>query len=996
MASYSFVLLWLFFGTLCFALLEEPIVSFEPQSGAIPIHNAAIIYDDNDPIAIDIATKSLAEDLEKITGTLPPRLAVNSGNVSAVVSSDTAIIAATVNSTLIKSLEHRGLFNTSDIRGKWETFRTGVVKNYQADKDALVIAGSDKRAVVYGIHTLAGQCGQSAYHWWADVPTSRHDEIYALPITTTHGEPSVKFRGIFINDEAPGLTGWWSKKHGVDHYPLDSEFYAHVFDLILRLKGNFMWPAMWALYVPRPGNIFFTDDPYNQQLADDYGIVVSTSHHEPMQRATNEWNSSETGEWDWTTNKENITRFMEEGVSRAGNKESYFTLGLRGASDSELSGDDPVAILNDVIETQRDILTEYHGDVTAVNQVWTLYKEVVTYYAAGVIPPEDVTLMFTDDNWGNIMRLPTAQEATRAGGIGLYYHFEYVGRPKSYKWQNTNNLGKVYKELYQALERGADRIWVFNVADIKPMEVPLAFAMDLAWDSSRFNFEKIPTYLETFAAREFGADHAEEIGLILLDQSRLIGRRKYESTTPLTYSFQNYNELNRVLAEWEELGTRVSILRDNLLSEYHAAFFHLVQYPIQAGLLHHRIVLRQSINQQYAVQRRNTANYIAYEILADSEADLDLLEEYNTLIDGKWDGILIQPKLEQWQWETWLAPSRDIIQNLSFVPRRQDFVYVLGNLGIYSEGSQSANRHSWVCESCDPSAPTEGSWRGTLPIMDPYSANRTVELFHRGDYRLPIEWWLEIPYDWIRISSTSGTLNQEHQQERLEVSITWDKVPYNFNEDVLIGVHYDTLPKFDNFVVPIQNLPSPPEDFRGFPATAGYISIEAPHHQHISDGRVHFKAIPHLGTRSNAGALALRPYTAARSSPSTARSATAEYNIYLFNSTESLNATLYFTQNLDTDPDLPMEYSLTLDSNPANFTRLLEEPETTGDLPETWTDEVEDAVWTRKVTLASASAGEHTLVWRVNSPEVYLEKIVLDTGSMVKDSYLGPPETRML
>ncbi|KAL4962674.1 uncharacterized protein BDV14DRAFT_191351 [Aspergillus stella-maris] len=996
MRAHTLVSLWLALTTISLALLEEAIVSFTPQGGAIPIHNAAIIYDANDPVAIDIATKSLAEDLKQITGQLPTRHAVGSGNASTVGISETAIIAATANSTFIKTLERRGLFNVSDIRGEWETFRTGVVKNYQPGKDALVIAGSDKRGVVYGIHTLAEQCGQSPYHWWADVPATKHDKIYALPITTTHGEPSVKYRGIFINDEAPGLTGWWSKKHGVDYYPLDSEFYAHVFDLILRLKGNFMWPAMWRMYVPRPGNIFFTDDPYNQQLADDYGVVVSTSHHEPMQRATNEWNSSETGPWDWTTNKDNIAQFMEEGVSRAGNNESYFTLGLRGASDSELSGDDPVAILNDVIATQRDILREYHGDGTAVSQVWTLYKEVVTYYAAGVIPPEDVTLMFTDDNWGNVMRLPTAEEAARAGGIGLYYHFEYVGRPKSYKWQNTNNLGKVYKELHQALERGADRIWVFNVADIKPMEVPLAFAMDLAWDSSKFTFEKIPTYLEAFASREFGSDYAEEIGSILLEQSRLIGRRKYESTTPQTYSFYNYNELETVLSEWEDLGSRVATMRDNLSPDYHPAFLHLVQYPIQAGLLYHRIVLGQYINQQYAIQRRNTANDIAYGILDDSEADADLLEEYNAILDGKWDGILSQPKLEQWDSESWYAPSRDLIRSLSFVQPRQDFVYVFGNLGIAAEGSQSAVRQSWVCETCDRSAPTEGNRRGRLPVMDPYSPHRTVQLFHRGDHRVPIQWRLEIPYDWIKISSTAGTLAQDYQQEQLEVWIEWANVPADFNEDVLIGVHYDTLPHFDNFVLPVRNLPSPPKDFHGFPATTGYISIEAPHYQHISDGEVHFNAMPHLGTRSNSGALALRPYTAARTSPSTARSATAEYNIYLFNSTTSLTATLYLTQNLDTNPDLLMEYALSLDSNQGNFTRLLEEPETAGDLPDTWTDEVEDAVWTRSVKLGNVSAGEHTLVWRATSPEVYLEKIVLDTGSVVKDSYLGPPETKML
>lgn len=217
------------------------------------------------------------------------------------------------------------------------------------------------------------------YHWWADVPATRHDSIYALPITTTHGEPSVKYRGLFINDEAPALTGWWSKKHGVDHYPLDSEFYRHVFDLILRLKGNFMWPAMWASFVPPPGNIFFTDDLENQQLADDYGVVVSTSHHEPMQRATNEWNSSETGEWDWNENKENVTRFMEEGVRRAGRVETYFTLGMRGAGDSAISGPDPIEVLEDVFETQRGILAEQYGNASAAKRMSVSYSWVGTY-----------------------------------------------------------------------------------------------------------------------------------------------------------------------------------------------------------------------------------------------------------------------------------------------------------------------------------------------------------------------------------------------------------------------------------------------------------------------------------------------------------------------------------------------------------------------------------------------------------------------------------------
>lgn len=256
-------------------------------------------------------------------------------------------------------------------------------------------------------------------HFWADVPAAKHDKVYALPQTTIHGPPTVKYRGLFINDEAPALTGWWARKANVSDYTLGADFYAEVFDLILRLKGNFMWPAMWASFVPEPGRIFFTDDPGNQQLADDYGIVMSTSHHEPMQRATNEWAVVGEGPWNWVENKQNIVSFMDEGIRRAGNNESYFTLGMRGENDGPVEGDDPMEILKDIFATERALIAKHYGNESAVPQVWTVYKEVQAYYEAGLVPAEDVTLIFSDDNWGNIRRLPTAHEANRGGGIGV-------------------------------------------------------------------------------------------------------------------------------------------------------------------------------------------------------------------------------------------------------------------------------------------------------------------------------------------------------------------------------------------------------------------------------------------------------------------------------------------------------------------------------------------------------------------------------------------------
>ncbi|KAF4949715.1 hypothetical protein FSARC_13417, partial [Fusarium sarcochroum] len=439
----NFYFLWLLFCSLSSALLEEPFVAFGESEGAFEIQGATIIYDEKDPTGVEIAVKSLADDLEQITGSKSDILSWQAlrGNHSF----PSVIIAATVNSSLVQALRKDHKIDISDVEGKWETFKTIPIESpFSGIEKGLLVVGSDKRGTMFGVYTLAEQSGQSPLHWWADVPATKHERIYALPKTTIQGEPSVKYRGIFINDEAPGLTGWWAKHSNRTDYTLDSEFYTHVFDLLVRLKANYLWPAMWASFVPKPGRIFFTDDPRNQQLADDYGIVVSTSHHEPMQRASNEWDIEEDGEWSWVTNKDAVAKFMEEGVRRAGKNESYFTLGMRGPNDGPMDAEDPVSTLKEVFKKQRDILAKYNGNQSESNQpnteVWTIYKEVYTYYAAGLVPPEDVTLMFTDDNWGNVQRLPTESERKRSGGIGLYYHFEYVGNPKSWKWHNTNNL----------------------------------------------------------------------------------------------------------------------------------------------------------------------------------------------------------------------------------------------------------------------------------------------------------------------------------------------------------------------------------------------------------------------------------------------------------------------------------------------------------------------------------------------------------------------------
>ncbi|KAK1657945.1 hypothetical protein BDP55DRAFT_734568 [Colletotrichum godetiae] len=998
------------------ALLEEPFVAFEASAGSIELQGATLIHDTNDPVGISIAVNSLAGDFAQITGTKPPVYvwtalegnnqtgAFKAGN--STIKADVAIIAATADSALVRDLVASRKIDVEEISGKWETFRTQVVESpLPGISHALVIVGSDKRGVIFGLYTLSEQSGQSPLHWWADVPTTKHAQVYAINKITTHGEPSVKYRGLFINDEAPALVGWWGqKKNNAGNFTLDSELYQHVFDLLLRLKANFIWPAMWASYIPKPGRIFFTDDPRNQQLADDYGIVVSTSHHEPMQRASNEWKKDPKGDWDWVNNKENVVAFMDEGIRRAGNNESYFTLGMRGTDDGPIDAQDPIEVLEDVFATEREILAKYHGNDTATNQVWTIYKEVATYYAAGLNPPEDVTLMFTDDNWGNIQRLPTEEESERFGGIGVYFHFQYVGKPKSWKSQNTNNFPKVYKELSQAYERGARQIWVMNVGDIKPNELPLSFAMDLAWNKSNFDFADIPSYLTALATRDFGPEHAEEISSALMTHSHLVGMRKFEILQPTTYSILNYREAERVLEAWKQLADKAQALHEAVPEDRRIALFHLLTYPALIGYHYHFIVINSGRNRQCSYERRNSANLVAEQVLQHFDEDFDLTEEYDTMLDGKWKGLLTTPKYDM-DLTDWRPSSSDVVANLSYVQQRQAFDWGVGELGIYVENSLSAYRQGRICGSIHPALPTDEGFSPVLPAMEPHGPKyRLIELFHRGDHRKTINWTLEVPHPWVLITATSGILSDDMSEEKIEVSIDWSSVPADFNETVAIRVQWDPAPYFDLIHIPVLNHRAP-EDFAGFPETAGLISIEGPHYQRASaesesDASVAFAHIEHLGSRSESGSVALRPFTAARQSREAARTAWVEYDIYIFsNISKAINATVYINGALDTDPDLPMEFSLILADNgnesggSVNFTRVLGDPATPGDTPPEWNDNVADHVWTKVVQLPNMSPGKHTIRWQVNSPEVYLEKIVLGVNGTIAGSYLGPPET---
>ncbi|HEX4851279.1 MAG TPA: glycosyl hydrolase 115 family protein, partial [Puia sp.] len=320
-----------------------------------------------------------------------------------------------------------------------------------------------------------------------------------------------------------------------------------VFELILRLKGNYLWPAMW-------GNAFYDDDSLNKKTADDFGIVIGTTHHEPLLRAHDEWRRYGKGPWNYDSNENVLKDFWRKGVERALNTETIVSVGMRGDGDKPMTEGTAISLLERIVKDQREIVADVTGKpASETPQLWALYKEVQDYYDKGMRVPDDITLLLCDDNWGNIRKLPKPGDKKREGGYGIYYHFDYVGDPRNYKWLNTNQVERTWEQMHLAYEYGVDRIWIVNVGDIKPMEFPISFFLDYAWNPKKWNEKNLPDYYVQWASRQFGEQHAKEIAYLIARYTLFNSRRKPELLSPETYSLTNYEEADRVVNEYKQL-----------------------------------------------------------------------------------------------------------------------------------------------------------------------------------------------------------------------------------------------------------------------------------------------------------------------------------------------------------------------------------------------------------------------------------------------------------
>ena len=592
---------------------------------------AAVVTDPTDLPGVKIAAETLREDFARVCGAKAPE------------QGDRTIYAGTKDSPLIRRLTAEGRIDTAPLDGQFETYVL------QVDGDAVIIAGADMRGTIYGIYEISEQMGVSPWYDWADVPVPHSTDLSLAAGTYTVPQPGVRWRGIFLNDEAPCLTSWVFNTYGT-HYG-DHRFYARVFELLLRLRANFLWPAMWSWS-------FYADDPENSRTADEMGIVMGTSHHEPMARNHQEWvrKRGADGPWDYTVNKKALNTFFTEGMERAKDTEDLITIGMRGDGDAALGKEGEEAhyikLLETIIKDQRKIIRKVTGRPAADRpQVWALYKEVQQYYDLGLRVPDDVTILLSDDNWGDVRKLPTAAERTRKGGWGLYYHVDYVGAPRNSKWLNITPIQNMWEQLQLTRAYGVDRLWVLNVGDLKPMEYPITLFLDMARRPDSLPLADLEAHTRTFCAGAFGQDQADEAARILDLYCKYSGRTTAEMLDHTTYDLPS-GEFRQVCDDFVRLEAEALRQFISLAPEYQDAYREIILFPIQALANVYDMYYAQAMNLSLAARKDPAANVWADRVEQCFARDAALMKQYNSEIaGGKWNGMMTQKHIGYTMWD---------------------------------------------------------------------------------------------------------------------------------------------------------------------------------------------------------------------------------------------------------------------------------------------------------------------------------------------------------
>lgn len=977
---------------LVFIALFANVVKGQNNDFAIVSANqkAAILVEEKEQKVVHIAAEILADDVFSITN---KRLIVSKNN------SEITIMAGTIGqSKWIDNLVSKQKIDVADVKGKWETYKIQVVENPTAAiKKALVIVGSDRRATAYGLLKISRMLGVSPWEWWADVTPDKKDNLVLNIQTKTYGSPSVKYRGIFLNDEDWGLQPWAAKIFEPETGDIGPKTYAKVFELLLRLRANTIWPAM------HKSTKAFYSFPKNKQVADDYAIVVGTSHAEPMLSNINaEWNHKTMGEYRYDTNSGVIKDFFRKRAKETAPFENIYTVGMRGEHDSPMivgedDSDSQVKLLEQVITDQRAILKKEIGkEPNKIPQAFIPYKEVLDYYQKGLKLPEDTQLVWTDDNYGYIRQLSNPKEQMRSGGAGIYYHTSYWGRPHDYLWLNSTNPVLMWEEMAKAYEFQSRDLWILNCGDIKPHEYNIELFLDMAWDMNPFDkSQSVKTHMQNWASREFGSQNATAVTDLFFDYYHLAFQRRPEfmawnqvepetKSKPTALTQIHYgDEVSKRIDAYQKLMDTAEKLKKAIPANRQDAFYELVSYPIVgAASLNHKWLYSYK-NKFVAEQGRGSAAFFAQKSAAAFERIQKETHYFNNeLAGGKWKNIMNMAPRH--------LPVFDPVTSTNAVAGKKP------ELKLALESYEMEVNHR-----------TENSYADVLPVFNAYVKNQYyIDVFMKGEGT--VNWQAKPKADWIKISQQQGTLdNNENSQQRIWVSIDWDKVPKGENKkEAPLGHDYQLIPPSykvnsaiefvskDTLITIGVSAFNPKfealKDYKGFVEDKGYVSINAVNYLNKKDGTAAkwetFEGIGYAGKVS----VALPRTADSEVDLKTIKvnSPVMEYDFYTFNFGDAkINVQIVPTHAFYEGKGVRCAVAID-DAEP-----VILDFQTFGRSDE-WMQNVLKNAAVKSAKQIVNKAGKHTLkVWMVD-PGVMIDQILIDLGGW-RDSYAFPPETKM-
>jgi hypothetical protein len=953
------VLLLLSVSTTLFGQVK---ISHNPDtySDAFPLavenHMATIYYDKADSKTVRTTANLFADDIKRVTGHRPK---VSTGEPRA---KDAVIIGTLDSSKIINKLIKKDDIDVSSIRGGWEQYILKTIDNpLPGVEKAIVIIGSGRRGTAYGTLSISKAIGVSPWYWWADVPVKKSKKLYVASLNYVSKEPSVKYRGIFLNDEDWGLLPWASKKMDTALDNIGPKTYARVCELILRLKGNMLAPAM------HPVSEAFYQNPKNKKVADKYGIVMTSSHAEPLlYNNASEWNKKKNGPWNYVTNKKGVLHALDKRVAENSPYENVYPVGIRGIHDRAMAAVPKdctkVDVLEDVISAERNILKKYiDKPIDEIPQVFVAYKEVLNIYDQGMKLPDDITLVWPDDNYGYIKRLSNKKERKRSGESGVYYHISYLGHPHDYLWLNTTPPALIYEEMNKAYHTGANRYWLLNVGDLKPGELGIQFFLSLAWDNDAFNYNNVPEFLPRFLASIFGEKYKADLTKIIHTYYRLGFQRKPEymdwsfkwntlfSKGPIMdtdFSFKNYNEAQNRLDQYHKIAVKAKKILQELPKKYKPAFYELVYYPVKGAELQNLKMLQAQKNHWYARQGRSLTNHLAGDVKAYDDSISMITKRYNSLLNGKWEDMMTVPRRR---------PQLPPLDSIKLADKAK--------MGIFVQGSQDLTSYH------------------ILPRFNPYTDRAyKVVVYDKG--KNPISWKAKTNNSWLELSKSKGRTNT---QNKIWVSVNWDKAPTG--KDVKGKIEISSGSNTEEIYVSVFNPKSPSvKSLKGISVEDnGVVSIYPGNISHKIEKRgskVHL--IKQLGYEGES--VQLGKMTDKKGKKATA----AEYDFYSF-SAGSATIYTYALPLFPKNKNHKTRYGVKIDNG--SYTHWM----TTGSHDVTehsfrWQQNVLRNSAVNSTTISIDKPGKHTLKLIAGDPGMIIQKIVIDFGGL-KRSYLGPPST---